>query len=378
MTESRQQRIAALSEVGYLAGYHPVPRNTGVLVYSRGNAYEGYNFFTSGHGPEALLMDMEGHVVHTWNRGYDDEWPEHDSAGKTPEFQQNTAYWRRAHLFPNGDVLAIFGGLALLKLDRNSRLLWAVRGGFHHDLDILDDGRIFVLTRIERDRRPALSRPRSIIDDAVTVLNSEGRLIKRVSILDALAHSDYASLLEHLPSDPDLLHTNTIEVLNGRLEHRSPAFRQENVLLSMRSIGVIAVLDVGAEEVVWATRGPWKMQHQPTVLDNGNILLFDNRYARGASRVIEFDPFTQNIVWQYQGNEDNRFNSMLLGSNQRLPNGNTLITDSMNGRAFEVTPEKKVVWDFINTHRVEPAGQLISTVLDMLRVEYEYLGDWID
>ena len=51
ITESRQQRITALSEVGYLAGYHPVPRNTGVLVYSRGNAYDGYNFFTSGHGP---------------------------------------------------------------------------------------------------------------------------------------------------------------------------------------------------------------------------------------------------------------------------------------------------------------------------------------
>ena len=33
---------------------------------------------------------------------------------------------------------------------------------------------------------------------------------------------------------------------------------------------------------------------------------------------------------------------------QRLPNGNTLITESDRGYVFEVTPEQETVWRFAN------------------------------
>ena len=33
---------------------------------------------------------------------------------------------------------------------------------------------------------------------------------------------------------------------------------------------------------------------------------------------------------------------------QRLPNGNTLICEGAWGRIFKVTPEKAVVWEYIN------------------------------
>jgi hypothetical protein len=39
---------------------------------------------------------------------------------------------------------------------------------------------------------------------------------------------------------------------------------------------------------------------------------------------------------------------MIRGGAQRLPNGNTLITESDKGRAFEVTREGEIVWDFYN------------------------------
>jgi hypothetical protein len=40
------------------------------------------------------------------------------------------------------------------------------------------------------------------------------------------------------------------------------------------------------------------------------------------------------------------FYSVWGGSSQRLPNVNTLITQSAVGYAFEVTPEGDVVWEF--------------------------------
>ena len=47
---------------------------------------------------------------------------------------------------------------------------------------------------------------------------------------------------------------------------------------------------------------------------------------------------------------DKVFFSNERGSNQRLANGNTMITESDRGRVFEVTPGGDVVWQFLNPH----------------------------
>jgi hypothetical protein len=38
-------------------------------------------------------------------------------------------------------------------------------------------------------------------------------------------------------------------------------------------------------------------------------------------------------------------------SQERLPNGNTLITEAAGGRLLEVTPDGRIVWEFINPVR---------------------------
>jgi hypothetical protein len=47
-----------------------------------------------------------------------------------------------------------------------------------------------------------------------------------------------------------------------------------------------------------------------------------------------------------------------MGKHQRLPNGNVLIAESGQGRAFEVTPEGKIVWEYINYIDPETVGFL--------------------
>ena len=78
---------------------------------------------------------------------------------------------------------------------------------------------------------------------------------------------------------------------------------------------------------------------------------------RGWSRVLEIDPLTDRIVWEYGVAESERFYSRGRGNAQRLPNGNTLITDSDNGRAFEVTHDGDLVWEFRNPFLVEKKGR---------------------
>lgn len=99
----------------------------------------------------------------------------------------------------------------------------------------------------------------------------------------------------------------------------------------------------------------------------GNILIYDNGgwagyYApnpgsptgiRGAlrdySRVLEIDPVTLEIVWQMTPKEAgylmpldaNRFYSPFISGMQRLPNGNTMITEGSHGRILRGDPRTR-------------------------------------
>jgi hypothetical protein len=100
--------------------------------------------------------------------------------------------------------------------------------------------------------------------------------------------------------------------------------------------------------------GPWLAPHDPDLLEDGRIMVFDNRGhfgTGGASRIVEFDPRNQKTTWTYSGTEAAPFVSALRGRQQALPNGNVLITESAGGRMLEVTRDKEIVWEYINPHR---------------------------
>jgi hypothetical protein len=127
----------------------------------------------------------------------------------------------------------------------------------------------------------------------------------------------------------------------------------------MRHINTVALVRKRDGKIIW--KSPPKMfsyQHDATLLENGNILAFDNGLFRLQkrpflwSRVIEVDPRENKIVWEFNGGETGseraRFASSILGGAQRLENGNTMIVDGLRGHLFEVAKNKKIVWDFIN------------------------------
>ncbi len=145
----------------------------------------------------------------------------------------------------------------------------------------------------------------------------------------------------------------------------------------MRELSVIAIVDLEDERVVWALSGQWHAQHQPTFLADGNLLLFDNQGHGELSKVIEIDPFSQEIVWSYAGTPENGFYSRTCGSNQRLENGNTLITQSNSGRAFEVTREGRIVWEYYNPARTGDQNDLIATLYELVRLP-ETHPPWLD
>ncbi|MFH1501588.1 MAG: arylsulfotransferase family protein [Candidatus Eisenbacteria bacterium] len=376
MTEEQRSEVERLRSIGYVAGSQAAPENTGITQHDPLRSFAGLNFYTSGHAAGAVLMDMDGNVLHEWSHSFIDAWKT-GPREELPKSTKGAGFWRRAHLFENGDVLAIFDGMGLIKVDKNSELIWAYLEGVHHDLDVLPDGRIFVLIR-EAHMNPSVSAELPVLEDYIAVLDGDGNELRRVALLDAFRQPRFSHYLDSMKESGDIFHTNTIEVLGTGFQRKTAGFDRGNVLVCVREIDVVAVVDMMSEEVVWAARAPWSKPHQSTVLPNGNILIFDNRGYGGVSRVVEFDPATLAIVWDYHGEDPADFYSKECGSNQRLPNGNTLITLSDAGRAIEVTPARDIVWEFVNPTHAGADNEFIASVFDMVRLAPDFPLDWLE
>jgi hypothetical protein len=87
----------------------------------------------------------------------------------------------------------------------------------------------------------------------------------------------------------------------------------------------------------------------PTMLSNGRMLLFDNGTRRLYSRVLELDPVTRKITWEFRI-PDYAFARAMSGQ-ELLPNGNLLICCANPGIVMEVTREGEIVWELQNKIR---------------------------
>lgn len=367
------QRLEAL---GYAEGVRPAHGATGVLRFDRARALAGRNLVTSGHAAEVELVDMEGRVLHRWARPIEDVFP--DDAARSPE---HATHWRRARALPNGDLVAIYEGIGVVALDRDSRVRWSRRNGAHHDLRVAPDGSVLLLTREVRVA-PAIDAKRPVLEEFVERLDANGESRERISLFDALARSPYSSVLAYRESG-DILHANAIVELAAEPRVANPAFAPGRLLVSLRNASALAVLDPKSERIEWLHTGSHVGQHDPSVLASGRILLFDNgstgvrHETGGRSRVLELDPVTGAESVVYEGTQDEPFFSATCGAVARLANGNLLVTETDAGRAFELAPGGDTVWEYVTPHRAGANGELVATLFEVERVASDFGDAWL-
>ncbi|WP_239032004.1 arylsulfotransferase family protein [Paroceanicella profunda] len=349
----------------------------GVTVPATERSQGGVTLYTTGDQPSAYLIDMDGQVLHQWTKPFSQVWSA-DWGGVADPQPDQFVYFRHAHVYPNGDLLATYEGVGdtpygygLVKLDRNSNVVWRYPGRAHHQFSVAPDGKIYTLTHeIVDDVLPSfehLESPR--LEDFLVVLAPDGEELQKIRLLPAMAASKYRHILYATSGFAlgDPLHANAVKYITAAQAANFPWAKEGDILFSFREANGVAVMDPKTGDVHWATRGPWLGQHDADLLDNGHLLLFDN-YANyqgedGSSRVLEVDPKTMAIVWQYAGTKDHPLESRIRSDQQRLANGNTVITESNGGRILEVTPEGEIVWEFMNPVRAAFNGQTIIPIV---------------
>ena len=323
----------------------------GLIHYTPQQAYRGYTLVTNLNGQESRLIDMEGRICHTWHSsqgiGYSYLLPNGNLLLRTGPAAEETSFLERPEmeLLPRGGR-TVAG--AILELDWDSNVVWEYRYPLlHHDFERLPNGNTLVLTW-ELIPEEISQRVKGGHDDDESG-GMLGDVVREITPAGDVVY-EWTSW-DHLDFDED-----RICFLEGREEwtHQNAlnVTHDGDLLVSFRQTDTIGIVDKDSGEFTWKWgRGNISHQHHPTMLANGNVLLFDNGpHKRGVthSRVIEVNPSTNEVAWQYRGDPPISFYSYHISGAERLPNGNTLICEGAPGRLFEVTPVGEIAWEYIN------------------------------
>jgi hypothetical protein len=330
---------------------------TGLIAHDPALAQPGYTLFApmSGDGT-VYLIDMAGEVAHSWRMPH--------RPGLYGHLLDN------GHLFYGGKIMtdldrfeawARFKAGAAMEVDWQGRILWEVRHpDHHHDARKLRNGNVLLLclrplpaeiARRVQGGLPGTEAPGPdgaglIYADYLIEMTTSGEIVWEWRSWDHMAPEAYPMTLQDHRAE--WTHGNTVaETADG------------NILVSFRNISTVVKIERATGNIIWQFGSPpLAQQHDPRPLPNGNILIFDNGTHRRDnpatfSRVIEVDPRTSEIVWQYSDPALFDFFSPYISGAQRLANGNTLICEGSFGRLFEVTHEGLVVWEYISPYFFE-------------------------
>ncbi|CAN5140600.1 aryl-sulfate sulfotransferase [soil metagenome] len=316
------------------------------------------------------LLDLLGNPVHTWTVDKQPLYSQLRKNGNLLVVMEAPSY---SHPLPPGGNTG-----TIEELDWNSKVVWKYQNeAMHHDFVDLPNGNILIalwektpnqIASTIQGGTPNTTLNDSVFSDNIVEINRQGKIVWSWHAYD---HLDPAKDVIG-----DLMPQFAWTYTNGLVyTPHNPIDGSEAFVISMRSLSEVIMVRKSDGQILW--RSPKDMfnnQHDPTVLPNGNIMVFDNSFTRApnpfpsyGSRVVEVNPKTNQIAWQFDGGagviDKIRFFAPIVGGAQRLPNGNTLITDGPKGHIFEVTKDKKVVWDLVSPYTTQQTGEFPNNFL---------------
>jgi outer membrane protein assembly factor BamB len=388
-----------------------------------------------------LLIDMNGRIINQWKGldGFPNKLlPGGFVMGSTGMRDPAVSFQDMKDLVQvdwEGNIVWRFNKRELIS-DPGHKPEWMARQ--HHDYQregnpvgyyvpgiepLVDRGNTLILCH-KNVQNPRIS-DKPLLDDVIIEVDWDGKVLWEWSFNEHFSELGFsAAARETLSRNPDIvtggvgdwMHINAISTLgpNKWFDQGDARFHPDNIIWDSRQANILGITDKKTGKIVWKI-GPdydaspelqqlgWIIgQHHVHMIPRGlpgegNILVFDNGgtagygapnpgcptgvgYAlRDFSRVVEFNPVTLEVIWQYPPLDNPaagamhymRLYSKFISSAQRLPNGNTLITEGGCGRLIEVTPEREIVWEYISPYygRKMPMNHVYRA--------YRYPYEWV-
>lgn len=389
-----------------------VPPDIGVRVTSE-TVSDGYVLFSPIRSRFAYLINNEGELVHQWES----------------EFPILSVY-----LLENGELLVAvsklnndfpLGGTGRIeRYDWDNNLVWSYdfdrpEAQIHHDIELMPNGHILMSMweTIHPDDFAELGISEDnfseeddnlYFDILIELDPGSNEIVWEWRMLD---HS-IQRVNENLPNygipavHPELIDLNLTRrrQATDRTHFNAIAYNPalNQIMVSAHFYSEIWIISRETGELVYRWGNPEAYgrglpenrqlygQHNPTWLDNDNILIFNNGHARlrTYSTVIEISPPLNSDgsydllvgsafapldpVNEYRANPPESFFASIVSGAQRLENDNTLITDGPAGRIFEIDTMGNIVWEYLTPIWSPPEAPAPSVIFRATRYPVDY------
>lgn len=318
----------------------PAASGRGVVFYDRLRTQPGFNLVqtsSSQGAQQCWLMNLQGEFVLTIRGTY--------------------------CVILDGGGLVRSHNRELEQLGTNLERSWNQLAYVHHDIwPDPETGDVFVWASLEWQK--VLGRFPSNVD----VLIGFDKSGQKIYSWNVLEHADEVQKVfgPFIPSETaqnvhwEVSHFNALQLLPANiLEKDHPEFRKGNILIStIQPSSGLAIIDRKTGHIVWSYLDSRSDNvHSPRLMADGSIIYFQNQQLDkdGAelgpySRLVKIDPVAHQKLWMFQGKAPDTFFADFNGAVEILENGNYLVSHKSNGgAAFELTPNGRVVWEWVNS-----------------------------
>ena len=290
-------------------------------VLWQGGRYEFLEYCPDG-GCLAVEFTATGQVAHAYPFRFD-ELEQASNAASFDEFPYElslaSSFARDTSIagisrYMNGDLLVVFRfaafpfGAGVARIDLAGHPVWFRRDYSHHWPHLEEDGVALVPGMLVGSESIAFERgPKTITIkcregrpylDAISTIDGDGRLLRRINLIDALRDSPFAHVMQstsdtnyRLAAPCDPLHLNFVHRLRddaGGTWGLAPG----DLVASLRNLSAFAILDGESGRIKRLIRGSFFYQHSVQHLTGSTFLMFDNYGGdgvHGPSRLMMID-----------------------------------------------------------------------------------------
>ena len=270
-----------------------------VEVYDKNKAMDGTTLLPDNRNsdkPKIIEVNMLGEII--WEYDIPQELKKYTNPGFDIE------------LLPNNKILFVLPGNGVYEIDRNKNIVWSYKTTkISHDADRLPNGNtLFVFGNND------------LMSDAQVIeINPKGEIVWSWYARDYFNKEPYQSI-----KDQGWTHTNAVSRLNNG-----------DTLISTRNFNMVVEVNQKGEVVKTIGEELMTGQHDPILLENGNLLFANHGTPEKAVEINQ----NENIVWEFEISNPKQWPTR---DANRLPNGNTLITTTT--KIVEVSKDKEIVW----------------------------------
>jgi len=368
----------------------PTVYPTGTTIYNPKKCWNGYTIFPAKN-KGAVLIDMNGNVVKSWKmiQGYPVKiLPGGYAMGGTTRGENRTGFHELVQLDFDGNIIWKFNKADQIKV--GGKMIWSARhnhdwqregnpvGYYVPGMDpLVDRGKTLIVT-YRSGLLPEITQKYLIRHSRIIEVTWDGEIVWDWLVADHFEEMKYSqeaknTIMRHGWKHQHCVFINTASYLgpNKWYDAGDKRFHPDNIITDDRGVRIY-IISKKTGKIVWMVGPDYTLStalrklgciigpHHAHVIPKGlpgegNILVFDNGAHRFFtqdldyySRVLEVNPATNKIEWEYKDDPPSEFYAFGMGGAQRLPNGNTLICETHGGRIFEVTPDCEMVWEYVS------------------------------